>query len=353
MAHNFPVASKLEVRAVIKFLMLEKITPIEIHRRITAVYGDVLSVVAVRKWVRRFKDGDLSLEDHARPGQAHVVVKPENVAAVDVLIQKDRRITVSTLSHETGLSIGSIHTIVHDHLGYRKICAQWVPKLLSEEQRDNRAGMSLMHLERYVKEGEGFLDMIVAGDETWCPHFQPETKKRSMQWKHANSPPPKKFMGTVRSSKIMVTVFFDCKGLLLLDFLPKGTTINAKQYCSTLDKLRKAIKNKRPGMLTRGVTLLHDNARPHTAVATTSHLQHFKWEILQHPPYSPDLSPCDYHVFGPFKKALKGHRFLSDDDLKQSVTRWFKCQPQHFYDKGIRALVNRWNQCLDAHGDYF
>jgi hypothetical protein len=59
--------------------------------------------------------------------------------------------------------------------------------------------------------------------------------------------------------------FWDRKGFLLVDFMPKGTTINAEAYCNTLKKLRRAIQNRRMGMLTRGVSLLHDNAKPHTA----------------------------------------------------------------------------------------
>ena len=54
--------------------------------------------------------------------------------------------------------------------------------------------------------------------------------------------------------------------------------------------------------LTRGVILLHDNSRSHTANTITTHLQKFKWEVLSHPPYSPDLSPCDYAIFGPLKR---------------------------------------------------
>jgi len=66
----------------------------------------------------------------------------------------------------------------------------------------------------------------------------------------------------------MCTVFWDRKGILLVDFLPEGSTINAGVYCNTLKKLRCAIQNKRRGMLSWGVVMIHDNARPHTAAAT-------------------------------------------------------------------------------------
>ena len=73
--------------------------------------------------------------------------------------------------------------------------------------------------------------------------------------------------------------------------------------------------------------LLHDNARPQMANTITALLHIFKWEVLGHPLYSPDLSPSDYAIFCPLKKALRGKRFTSDDDVKQNVRNWFTTQP--------------------------
>jgi len=78
-----------------------------------------------------------------------------------------------------------------------------------------------------------------------------------------------------RSSRscVMATVVWDRKGILLIDF---GFTINADAYCETVRKLRRAIQNKRRGMLSSGTVLLHDNARPHTAARTAQLLQQFR-----------------------------------------------------------------------------
>ncbi|GFR91223.1 histone-lysine N-methyltransferase SETMAR [Elysia marginata] len=78
------------------------------------------------------------------------------------------------------------------------------------------------------------------------------------------------------------------------------------------DFLGEAIRRKRPGQLTNGVILQHDNATPHTARVTQGWLEKYGWEILPHPPHSPDLAPSDYHLFGPLKRELAGKRF--DDD---------------------------------------
>jgi hypothetical protein len=77
------------------------------------------------------------------------------------------------------------------------------------------------------------------------------------------------------ADKVMATLFWDRKGVLLVDITEKGTTINAASYCATLEWLRAAIKRQRPGLLTTDVLLLHDNARPHV-VAATQFLQRFR-----------------------------------------------------------------------------
>jgi peptidoglycan/xylan/chitin deacetylase (PgdA/CDA1 family) len=68
-------------------------------------------------------------------------------------------------------------------------------------------------------------------------------------------------------------------------------------YGETLKESRRAIQNNRRGMLISGVVLLHDNARQHTAARTRALLEHFNWELFDHPPYNPDLAPRDCHLF--------------------------------------------------------
>jgi len=102
----------------------------------------------------------------------------------------------------------------------------------------------------------------------------------------------------------MLTFFFFYKnGPLLLEWLETGGTVNANRFCDTLRKLKTAVKNRRRGLLSKGVILLQDNARPHVAKVCKDLMQHLRWEVVHHPPpYSPDLSPCDFQVFGPLKK---------------------------------------------------
>jgi histone-lysine N-methyltransferase SETMAR len=63
----------------------------------------------------------------------------------------------------------------------------------------------------------------------------------------------------------------------------------------------------------------HDNACPHTAANTAETLKKLNFEVMEHPPCSPDLAPSDYHLFGPLKQVLRGRRFTTDQQLKETV----------------------------------
>ena len=86
--------------------------------------------------------------------------------------------------------------------------------------------------------------------------------------------------------------------------------------------LEHAIKSKHPGMLSDGIILLHDNAHLHIANLARDKLQRFGWETLQYPPYRPDLSPCDFHIFGDLKKDIPGCRFHLEEEVQKQVRLW-------------------------------
>ena len=78
----------------------------------------------------------------------------------------------------------------------------------------------------------------------------------------------------------------------------------------------------------------------------------FGWTTVTHPPYSPDLAPSDYHLFGPLKEGVRGQHFTSDQEVKHAVRNWLKMQPADFYKAGIVSLVHRWTVGIEKCGDY-
>jgi hypothetical protein len=131
-----------------------------------------------------------------------------------------------------------------------------------------------------------------------------------MKWPHSSSPKPKKFRTKTSAGKFMLTLFWDQKGVILEHYMPRGNTVTSASYSDLLkNHLRPAIKTKQHGLLSTGVILHHDNARPHFARATAVTIENLHFECLPHPPYSPDFAPSDYHMFGPLKEALGMKRY--------------------------------------------
>jgi len=90
----------------------------------------------------------------------------------------------------------------------------------------------------------------------------------------------------------------------MTDYLSKGSTVTGTYYADKLCKLREALKSKHRGKLRRGVLLLHDNVPAHTSAVATSAAAECGYELLPHPPYSPDLAPSDFCLFPLLKEHL-------------------------------------------------
>jgi len=195
-------------------------------------------------------------------------------------------------------------------LEYRKACARWVPQILTQERKEHRMQVCWSLLNLYEAEGDSFLDRIITSDEMFCRHYEPESKRQSVDWQHVNSPSKKKLKILPSVGKVMCTVFWDRKGVILLNFIEPGQTINSDRYVATLSKLKARISKVRPEKKT-SFLLQHNNARPHISLKTMKHIVKLGWTVVPHPPYSPDLAPSDFHLFGPVKDELHGQHIPS------------------------------------------
>jgi hypothetical protein len=125
-------------------------------------------------------------------------------------------------------------------------------------------------------------------------------------------------------------------------------------YQQLLTKLREVLPRKRPRMLSNGVILDQDNAPPHAAASTQTMLKkQFKWEILRHPPYSPDLSLLDAYVFGRVKQHLHTLTFTTSKDVALEVKRFLNTFAEEYYYACHLDLVHRWKRIIELEGDYY
>jgi histone-lysine N-methyltransferase SETMAR len=345
---------RMKQRAVIEFLVLEKETVGNIHKRLQNVYGNsAVDRSTVGRWVKRTSEehGHADLDDQSRSGRPQTAMTEDTIDRANNLIQSDRRMTVAELSMQLEIGEASVCRILNK-LGYSKVCARWVPRQLTDGHKERRKAICSELVARFDADGDEFLGRIVTGDETWLHHFDPETKRQSMEWHHTTSPRKKKFKVVASAGKVMATVFWDMHGVILVDIMPTGATINSESYVRTLQKLQKRLRRIRPTRAMQDVLLQHDNARPHSSLRTMEVITKFGWTVVPHPAYSPDLAPSDYHLFGKLKDGLRGTHFPDDESLVTAAKQWLKDAGGEFYRAGIQALVPRWRKAVELNGDY-
>jgi histone-lysine N-methyltransferase SETMAR len=113
----------------------------------------------------------------------------------------------------------------------------------------------------------------------------------------------------------MVTVFRDLEGILLIEYMKRGSTITGEVYKETIRKLKAAIQQKSPHNCDQKIVLLYENCRVHKTRQVVE---------VEHSPYSPDLAPSDYYLPPRLKKHLKECRFSSDEYLKEAVEKFIE-----------------------------
>lgn len=344
--------TSLELRAIMKFLWLQEKSAKEIHMEMLNTLGDKCpSYSCVKTWISRFKTGHLTIEDEPRSGRSTTATDQKTCDAVHEPILEDRRISAKNIAQILDISRERVGYIITTLLDMHKLSAKWVPKLLSSDQKKERVEASKATLDHF-ETTKDFLARLVTLDETWLYFYDPETKEQSKEWRHSGSPRPKKVRTQKSTKKVMASVFWDKDGIIMVDYLADGTCITGEYYASLLDRLKEVIKKKRRGKLTKGILLLHDNAPAHKSNIVAAKLNTLGFQLVHHPPYSPDLAPSDYFLFPNLKKHLKGQRFEDISDVTQAAESWFEEQPKEFFLSGLEKLKQRCKKCIELNGNY-
>ena len=156
----------------------------------------------------------------------------------------------------------------------------------------------------------------------------------------------------VQAGRVMATVFWDAKGVIMLDFLPKRSTITGVYYANLLDQLRTTIHEKRQGKFSKGLLLQQDNARVHSCKVAMDAVEQNGYELIPHPAYSLDLAPSDLFLFPNLKKNIRGLHFWADGEVVTAVEEWVSGKDPDFFSSGLMALEHSWSKCIKLEGNY-
>lgn len=340
------IPKKAHLREALLFCFHLNKSAAESHRMLAEAYGkQALSETCCRDWFRKFKSGEYDLQDKPRPGQPKLFEDEY----FEKMLTTDPCQTSKTLAKMTNMHKTTICRRLHA-MGYKPRCGDYVPHKLKDSDVAKRISVCQMLLDMQRK--KSFLHRIITCDEKWIFYENSNKKKSWVKSDESVVFTPKR---NLHGRKVLLSIFWDQKGIIYYEILKNNERVDAKRYQLQLIKMRQALHEQRPEYAHRHETVLlqHDNARPHVSILVKNTIADFGWEVLPHPPYSPDIAPCDYHLFRSMQHGLSEQRFLNDEDVKQWLDWWKNLKKEEFFYRGIHMLPEKWETVLKNNGQYF
>lgn len=193
---------------------------------------------------------------------------------------------------------------------------------------------------------------MITGDEKWIVYNNVERKR---SWRKRDEPSLTTLKAGLTPRKVMLCVWWDWQGIVYYEFLPYNQTLGFNKYCSQLDRLKAAIDEKRPELNNRKVVFHQDNyARLYVSLQCRKKLVQLGWDLLPHPPYSPDLAPSNFHLFRSLQDSLNGKNFDSLKACKNHLEQFIAQKDATFWENGIThmKLPEKWQKVVEQNGIY-
>ncbi|UYV76701.1 hypothetical protein LAZ67_14001825 [Cordylochernes scorpioides] len=208
-----------------KILCENEIKCVDAFRMLTVAYGEAtLDRSNVYRWYKMFSEGREDVNDEERAGRPSTSTTDEKINEVEKMIMANCRITAREVAEDLNISNGSCHSIFINDLGMRRVAAKFVPKLLNCDQKQHSMNIANEMLDS-VRDDPNLIQRVITGDEAWVYGYDVETKAQSSQWKLPHEPRPEKARQVRSNVKVLLTVFFDCRGVVYHEFLPQGRTV--------------------------------------------------------------------------------------------------------------------------------
>ena len=224
--------------------------------------------------------------------------------------------------------------------------------MLTPIQRANRVDCCHELLQQSKVNPAKFFDCIVTGDESWIHHYDPLSHLEAKIWKRLGEQTRTRLRQERSARKIMMVIFWDKDGVLLTEYLSRGTTINGPCYALIIERLRSVIVEKRHSKVSREVLLLHDNATIDKCNIVQSAVRQAGFIELNHPAYSPDIALTNYHSVSNLKKLLRLKNFSSDDEAVTTVEGYLTALNSEFFRKDLQSLHDQWQLVVASEDQY-
>lgn len=318
----------------------------------TVAFGpDTPSYDCIKWWFKEFQAGRHDLKRKKGSGRPPAAAVPQHKAFLDNAIGDNPFQSVRELSVVSNIPRESVRRHLHS-LNLTKRSTRFIPKHLTAEMKAQRLQCAQRGLQ-LLASGDVNIRNMVTIDEKMFSLFTKFGRQRSKAWQRIGAPriAVPKSMGRTQATAQLYAVAISCEGIEHVFRVPLKTTVTAQVYKSQV--LEGALRSFKAKRRNQRIWLLHDNARPHIAGTVKAYLAECNVSVIDHPPYSPDLSPCDYFLFSLMTKKMAGQKHDDLDQLEQRLHGHFQTIPRARFFRGMQEWRKRLQLVVAAEGDYF
>ncbi len=313
---------------------------------------DSYSQSTVFRLHKEFTAGCRKVGDLPRSGRPRTGCTKGNIQVCKQAVRRNRKINIHRLTRLLSMLYGTVFRILHHDLSLKKCTSKFIPHELTPEQKCQRISFAVNFLDSYP--GARRLKWLVTTDESWLHVYDPDTKQRNKEWLAKGEDRGQVVCRERSVRKLLMVPFFDHQGMVHVEYLRNGT-VNKHVFKAMLQRAWTSVRTRRAHLWrNRQAYKLHmDNASMHTALLVCTELQRLGWNLLPHPPYSPDLSPCNFFLFPYLKNQLHGRNFGTLDNLLEAVETELGLIPSWLWKACFRQWCACCQKCIMFCGGYF
>lgn len=336
--------SEIEQRGIIHFYYLKGKTPLKIHQKLVDTYQcNALKQKTVEYWYHEFKCGRANIDDNPRSGRPPL---DDLDAIILTTLTQYPYSSVSQISEACGCSYGTIYNRLTEVLGYKNYTLRWVPYCLTNDLKNKRKNGAQQLKSILISESQNDFSNLITGDQSWFfLSYEPTTK-----WSLSKDDVPVRVSKGIHTEKVMITVMFSKNRVWHIDMLERGQSFNTNYFIEhVLEPMNYEFRKTSNG---EKMKLHLDNCRVHNS--KKSNEWYMKNDVVRvaHPPYSPDLAPSDYFLFGYVKNKLSGQLFNSPDHLFDTITDIIVSIPRYTMNKVFDSWIKRCDEIIQSNGEY-
>jgi histone-lysine N-methyltransferase SETMAR len=311
------------------------------------VYGTLIPEMdTIRRWYATLDCGR-TLLNFKVPTRAPYISNLET--RIEQLLEEDPRLSATKMADLLKVSVPTVVDRLTNSLGRRLMTCKWVPHLLPHDLKEQRVETSKEMLLTLSYCEQFSFKNVVTLDESWIYLDYPP----AAMWRRTEDPRIEAIKSSQASRKCLLTLVFSGMKVLLAVVFPENQTMNSERFISEILIPLKEILDKETPTFPYGVFLHCDNASSHRSSATKNALTQLEFMSLEQPPYSPDISPCDFFAFGTIKRLLTDSHHTCKAEIEETLVTILKTFSPSRLQKVFHHWMRRLRFVISSGGEYY